>query len=142
PLPQGGHYSLRPVTLTDTARIIADAAESKDNMKVDAAGPDTLSFRDYLSWLSKSCGVGPLLLNTPNWFSLVGLKLIESFLKDVILTREELWGLQQELLCSNQPSLGKESALEWLRLNAGSLGKTYSNDIQRHFESGSTKPIS
>jgi nucleoside-diphosphate-sugar epimerase len=106
PVPQGGHYRLQPVTLTDTARIIANAAESKENLKVDAAGPDTLSFRDYLIWLAKACGAKPLMVNTPNWVSLSGLRLIEPLLGDVILTREELLGLQQDETSRGKPREG------------------------------------
>ena len=141
PIPQGGSYRLQPVTLSDTARIIVDAAEKKENLTVDAAGPDTFTFREYLRLLAGFCGVKPFLIGTPNWVSLTGLRVIEPILRDVILTREELLGLEEELLCSDQKPLGQESVTEWLKLNAGNLGTTYANDVKRHFESDSTKPV-
>ncbi len=141
PVPQGGNYRLQPVTLTDTARIITDAAEKKENLTVDAAGPSTFTFREYLGLLAGFCGVKPILIGTPNWVSLAGLRMIEPILQDVILTREELLGLEQELLCSDQKPLGRESVTEWLKLNAGELGKNYANDVKRHFEADSTKPM-
>ncbi len=141
PVPQGGNYRLQPVTLADMGRIIADAAESKENLKVDAAGPDILTYREFLGLLAQACGVNPLFISTPNWFSLAGIKSVEPFVGDVILTREELLGLQQELLISDKPPLGHESAVEWIKQNGDRLGRIYANDVKRHFESDSTKPV-
>ncbi|MHC5012418.1 MAG: SDR family oxidoreductase, partial [Planctomycetota bacterium] len=47
PVPGGGHYRLQPVTLEDTGRIIADAVEAEEDLEIDAAGPDTMTFRAY-----------------------------------------------------------------------------------------------
>ncbi|HEY5038054.1 MAG TPA: NmrA family NAD(P)-binding protein [bacterium] len=141
PIPKGGHFRLQPVTLNDMGRIIADAAESKENMKVDAAGPEILSYRDFLTHLAQACGVKPIFVSAPNWLALAGIRLIEPLVGDVILTREELLGLQQELLCSDKPPLGKESTVEWLKQNGNRLGRVYANDVKRHFGSDSSKPV-
>ncbi|MGA9043236.1 MAG: NmrA family NAD(P)-binding protein [Terriglobales bacterium] len=141
PVPQGGHYRLQPVTLNDMGRIIADAGESRENLKVDAAGPELLTYREFLGLLAEACGVKPIFINAPNWLALAGIRLVESFVGDIILTREELLGLQQELLCSDQPPLGKESAVEWLKQNGDRLGRVYANDVKRHFGSDASKPV-
>jgi NADH dehydrogenase len=141
PVPQGGRYRLQPITLSDTARIIADAAESAENIKVDAAGPEIFTFYDYLLVLARNCGVNPALVSAPNWVALAGLRMVEPFLGDIVLTREELLSLKQELLISNHSPLGKESVIEWLEGNAAQLGRKYANDLKRHFGSDSTKPI-
>jgi NADH dehydrogenase len=141
PVPQGGHYRLQPVTLSDMGRIIADAAESRENLKVDAAGPDTLTYRDFLLLVAWACGVKPVFIDAPNWAALAGIRLVEPFVGDVILTSEELLGLEQELLCSDQPPLGKESVVEWLHQNGDRLGRVYANDIKRHFGSDAAKPV-
>jgi len=141
PVPQGGHYRLQPVTLNDMGRIIADAAESKVNLKVDAAGPDIPTYREFLRLLADACGVNPIFVTAPNWLALAGIRLVEPFVGDVILTREELLGLQQELLCSDKPPLGKESAVEWLHQNGDRLGRVYANDVKRHLGSDSSKPV-
>jgi NADH dehydrogenase len=141
PVPQGGHYRLQPVTLNDMGRIIADAAESRENLKVDAAGPDILTYRDFLNLLAQACGVKPIFISAPNWAALAGIRLIEPLVGDVILTHEELLGLQQELLCSDKPPLGKESAVEWIKENGNRLGKVYANDVKRHFGSDASKPV-
>ena len=65
---------------------------------------------------------------------------MEPFLGDVTLTREELLGLQQELLISHEPPLGKQSALDWLRTQRD-LGRHYVNDVDRHFGAGKNTPV-
>jgi len=141
PMPRGGRCRLQPVTLADTARIAADAAARSEDETVDAAGPDTVTFREYVELLASLCGVRRWMPGVPNWASLLGIKLVEPFLDDVTLTREELLGLEQELLISHAPPLGKESALGWLEKNGADLGKRYINDLDRHFRSERTQPV-
>ena len=141
PVPGGGTCRLQPVTLDDTGRIIADAAEASGDQDIDAAGPDTWTFREYVQLLARACGVESLVFGAPDWLALGMLRMLEPLLGDVILTREELLGLEQELLISRAPPLGTESVEAWLMAHGGSLGKTYVNDINRHFGHGAADPI-
>jgi len=141
PVPGGGHYRLQPVTLQDTGRIVANAVESDQDLEVDAAGQETMSFCEYVRLVARACGVRRLILPTPTWLSLGTLRLVETWLHDVVLTREELDGLEQELLVSRSPGLGRESVGRWLMDHGGALGRSYVNDRERHFGSGHSKPI-
>ena len=118
-----------------------DAGESKENQQIDAAGPDIMSFREYLGILQRACGVRRWMPGVPGWLSLLTLKPIELLLRDIVLTKEELLGLKQELLVSKKAPLGTESVEKWLMENAGALGYTYVNDLQRHFGRDSSKPV-
>ena len=62
-------------------------------------------------------------------------------MRDVILTREELLGLERELLFSHDPPLGSESATDWLMRNGRTLGRLYVNDMRRHFGDGAHEPL-
>ena len=141
PVPDGGHCKLQPVTLADTARIIADAAEGEAGAEVDAAGPEAMTFWEYVQAVASACGLTRLLVSMPAWAALGGLALLEPLLGDVILTEEELKGLQQELLLSHEPPLGTQSVRHWLQANASSLGRSYVNDVRRHFGSDRDKPV-
>jgi nucleoside-diphosphate-sugar epimerase len=141
PLPGGGDYRLQPVTLGDTARIVADAVESEQDVEIDAAGPDTLSFRQYVELLARACSVRRLFVGAPRRLAFTALRLLEIGLKDVILTREELDGLEQELLVSHEAPLGQQSVVQWLMEHGSSLGATYVNDRLRHFGSERNEPI-
>jgi uncharacterized protein YbjT (DUF2867 family) len=122
PLPAAGRYLLQPVTLSDTARLIADAAEASDDLELDAAGPDETSFADYVRLVGRACGVERAIIGLPAPLVLGALRLIELWLDDVVLTREELLGLKQELLLSRKVPLGRESVAAWLLGNGSTLG--------------------
>lgn len=142
PVPGGGGCRLQPVTLEETGRIIADAAEEESDLDVDAAGPEVYTFREYVELLARACGVRRLIVGTPAALSLAAIRLVEHFLSDIVLTREELLGLQQELLLSRKPATGTESVKAWLLEHGRSLGKEYINDLHLHFGKGSSAPIS
>ncbi len=142
PVPDGGEYRVQPITLADTARIIVDAAESNENRQIDAAGPAIMSFREYLLLLQKACGLSRLMVSVPGWMSLLMLKPIELLLRDIVLTKEELLGLKQELLVSRHAPLGTASVEDWLLENGAALGASYANDLRRHFGCDCAKPVS
>ena len=52
---------------------------------------------------------------------------------DVLLTPEELAGLQAELLVSSEPPLGTASFRSWVAANGESLGRHYVSELARNF---------
>jgi uncharacterized protein YbjT (DUF2867 family) len=140
-VPEGGRYRLQPVTLDDTGRIAADAAEASGDLDLDAAGPDITTFRGYVELLGRACGVKRAIFGAPRWLALVGIRLIEPLLGDCVLTGEELAGLEQELLVSRKPPLGAEPVDRWLLAHGGELGRCYVNDLDRHFGEGKKEPV-
>jgi NADH dehydrogenase len=141
PLPDGGACRLQPVTLGDAARIIVEALEATGNVEVDAAGPEILSFADYVRLLARACGVRPWLVPLSAPRSLAALRVVEPLLRDVVLTGEELRGLADELLVSRSPPLGRESVRAWVLAHGATLGRAYVNDRERHFGSGRGEPV-
>jgi len=141
PVPDGGAYRLQPITLADAARIAADAGESHGDVDVDAAGPEVFSFAEYLRVLAGAQGVRPRWVPVPGWLALAGISAIELFLRDTVLSREELAGLEQELLVSRRAPLGRESVRAWLLGNGDGLGRMYVNDRRRHFGRGAQEPL-
>ena len=141
PVPDGGSYRLQPITLSDTARIIVDAGESTENQQIDAAGPDIMTFREYLLLLQKACGLSRWMPSVRGWLSLLLLKPIELLLQDIVLTEEELFGLQQELLVSQDAPLGTANVANWLMENGDAMGCTYINDLRRHFGRDAAMPV-
>jgi NADH dehydrogenase len=132
-VPGGGRYRIQPVMLSDVAKITADAAEVSGNVEVDAAGPDIITFRGYVKKIAKACHLRRWIFGAPTWMALPALKLVGLFLRDIILTREEVLGLKQELLMTSSSPLGKESVLDWLVEHGQNLGRKYANDLDRHF---------
>lgn len=141
PLPGRGTYRLQPVTLADTARIIVNAVLRPENIELDAAGPDVMTFRDYVAVVAKACGLRRWIVGTPAPLSLAAVRLAGLVLRDIVLTQEELDGLRQELLISHEPPLGRESVSAWLHAHGRKLGKCYAHDLKRHFGTGREHPV-
>ena len=141
PLPGGGRYRLQPVTLRDVGLVVVDALEQSDNLEVDAAGQEVFTFADYVRLLADACAVRRIIVPVPRALALAALRIGGTFLRDVVLTDEELLGLEQELLLSHEPPRGRESVTAWLKAQGVMLGHHYVNDLGRHFESGATRAI-
>ena len=141
PIPDAGDYRIQPITLEDTGRIILDAVENSNDVEVDAAGKTVMTFREYVCLLARACGVRRPVFGVPACLSLSALRVMDFILGDIILTKEELLGLKQELLLSHESPRGEESVEEWLMAHGDSLGRSYINDIHRHFGEGSSVPV-
>jgi NADH dehydrogenase len=141
-LPGGGRYRLQPVTLSDCARIICDALSGPDGTELDAAGPEVMTFADYVRLVARACGVRRPVVSAPRWLVLALLRCVGWLLRDIVLTREELLGLEQELLLSGAPATGAESVRGWLLENGRDLGRHYENDLRRHFSTQRDRPVS
>jgi NADH dehydrogenase len=60
-------------------------------------------------------------------------RIIGLFVKDVVLTEDELRGLMANKLTSNQVPNGKNLFSEWIRNNRDSIGSEYTSELGRHF---------
>jgi NADH dehydrogenase len=54
-------------------------------------------------------------------------------MKDVMLTRQELQGLMEELLVSHEKARGTRRIDNWLLTNADLVGRTYASELDRHW---------
>jgi NADH dehydrogenase len=59
--------------------------------------------------------------------------IVGLFVRDVVLTRQELEGLMQELLVSQAPPRGARRLDDWLLRGTDSLGRSYASELSRHF---------
>ncbi|MFA5139856.1 MAG: NmrA family NAD(P)-binding protein [Elusimicrobiota bacterium] len=140
-LPEGGGCRLQPVTLSDAARLIVDAALETRNLEEDVAGPEVFTFADYVRQIAAACGLNRLFLPATNPVVLGVMGLLGLMLRDRVLTRDELAGLQREMLVSKAPALGREFVSAWIRAHGADLGRRYVNDLDRHFRAGALTPI-
>ncbi len=130
-LPGAGRCRLQPVTLDDAARVVAGAAAAGADLDLDAAGPEILSFAEYVALVARAVGRRPWLAPAPRGLTLAALRLLSALLHDDLLTREELLGLEQELLVSRAPPTGASSVSAWLLAHGAGLGHRYVNDRRR-----------
>jgi NADH dehydrogenase len=57
--------------------------------------------------------------------------LIGKLMGDVLVTRDEIAGLMQNLLCTNSPPAGETRLTDWARANAATLGRRYASELAR-----------
>jgi hypothetical protein len=91
----------------------------------DAAGPDTMTYEQLVRAVRGALGRrAPILHAAPAALAALA-RVLGVFVRDVVLTDDEIRGLTARLLVSDQPELGRVSFLEWLQENASTLGRAY-----------------
>lgn len=132
-MPGAGDYRVQPVSVRDTARIAVDAGLAEENIEVDAAGPETLTFESLVRLVRGAVGANTRLLHMHPLLALAVSQVVGWARRDVILTREELDGLMASLLTSSDSPLGSERFSDWVVANAGTLGRAYVSELARNF---------
>lgn len=132
-LPAGASYRLQPILRDDLEGIVGDAVESTSSFERDAAGPETVPFAQYVRRLANALGVRPAFVTVPGPAMIGAIGAVGWFLRDRILTAEELEGLRQECLVSREAPLGTASVFPWLHAHGHELGRRYANDTRPRF---------
>ena len=134
PIFGSGDYRLQPIFVGDLARIAVECANSPGDDLLDATGPDTYTFEEFVRLIASRLKPGIRLVHVPSGLGIAAGRLIGWALGDVLLTRQELDGLMQEMLTSDQPALGSTSFTGWLDAHQEELGRTYTSEVGRHFK--------
>ena len=132
-LPGDGGYGVQPVSVRDTARIAVEAGNRADDVVLDAAGPDTLSFEELVRLVARAVGSRARIRHARLGMALALTRLAGVFLRDVVVNRDELGALARGLLVSREPPLGRERFETWLGENGTRLGRTYVSELARNF---------
>lgn len=132
-VPGGDGYRVQPVSVQDTARIAVEAGLSGENLAVDAAGPETLTFEGLVRIVADAIGLRRWFARVPPAVALGAGRAVGWARRDVILTRDELDGLQASLLTSREPARGTDRFTDWVRANAETLGRAYVSELARNF---------
>ncbi len=132
-IPGDGRYPVQPVHIDDLARICIRAGQAESDLIIDAAGPQTLSFVELVDEVRRATGSRAPVLHVPPIAMSAAARALGLLLGDVVLTADEIKGLTAGLLVSHRPPLGRLAFTDWLSDHAAALGRTYANELQRHF---------
>jgi uncharacterized protein YbjT (DUF2867 family) len=134
-LPGDGSYKLSPVYVDDLAELAVDAVYKKENYIWDAVGPDEFTFKEMVQLIGKTVNANRLLIPMPPRLALWAAQFMSIFVKDVMLTPEEVDGLMANLLISKESSRSRcETSLRnWLEENKVTVGSHYASELARHF---------
>ncbi len=117
----------------DLARICVDASDASDDIVIDAAGPETMPFRDLVALVRSALHTNAPILRIPPQLMAAAARALGLLVGDVVLTSDEIRGLMAGLLVSPEPPLGQIVFSHWLNAQSTTVGRTYANEIHRHF---------
>ena len=100
---------------------------------IDAVGPDAYTFKDLVKLVGNKIGAERPVISLPPRLALLAAQLLSLFVKDVMLTPEEVDGLMANLLVSKQPARAKTAFKDWLEANKNIVGMKYASELERHY---------
>jgi len=136
-----GNYPIQPIHIEDVARVAVDQGESVEDSVLDVAGPETFTYREYVTLIAKSIGVRRLIIPVPPIVGWSFGKLVGLFLQDRVITRAEIKGLMRGLMATDASPLGRIKFSEWVAVNGAGLGANYHNDLKERKYTNPRKPI-
>lgn len=132
-IPGDGGYPIQPVHIDDIADLAVRAGSLTEPMTVDAAGPDTFTFREFVALVREAIGSRAWVLPLPVGAALLAARLIGLAVRDEVLRRDEVTELESGLMRSTAPPTGSIRLADWLAANAATLGRSWSSELNRHF---------
>jgi NADH dehydrogenase len=133
PIFGSGRYRVQPVFVEDLAEITIRQSTSTAGATVDAIGPETFTFHELVALIAEKIGKNPIFVKVPASLGISCGHILGIFLRDVLLTRNELKGLMDEMLTSEQAPNGTTRFSDWLERNKSTVGGFYSSEVARHF---------
>ena len=133
PIAGDGSYRVQPVSVEDVATICVDAADGEEDVVLDAAGPETITYDELVRLVGAAVDSKARIVHWPTRLVLAVARAAGAVRRDVLLTAEELAGLQGSMLVSQRPPLGRASFSSWIAANGETLGRAYVSELARNF---------
>lgn len=128
-----GEYRIRPVHRDDLAALCADLGERTGNVIVDAVGPQSLTFRQLVEEIRDAVGSRSVIVPVPGALIPALAGLLNLGLRDTLLTADEYSAMAAGLADSAAPATGQVVFTEWVHQHGDGLGRSYANEMDRHF---------
>jgi len=126
-----GKYRLQPIYVDDLAALAVKQGCEGPNAIIDAIGPETFAYRDLVREIGAVIGTPRPSISIPPSLGYASGWLIGKFTGDVVITREEIEGLMQGLLCTKSPPAGSTRLTDWARTHTATLGQHYASELAR-----------
>jgi uncharacterized protein YbjT (DUF2867 family) len=133
PISGSGSYRLQPIYVEDMADIVVQAGQEQKDEQIDAVGPDIYTYERLVRLVAEKLRRRVLFVRVPPLLPYYAGKLMQPFLGDVVITRDEIVGLMANLLISNRVPTGHTRLSAWLAEHKDSIGKHYASELGRHY---------
>lgn len=126
-----GQYRLQPIHVDDLAGLAVRCGQNRDNLILNAIGPETFSYRELVTTLAKILGLSRPILSVPPAVGYAAGWLMGRILGDVTITRDEIEGLMANRLVVDAPPIGTTALTTWAAQHADELGRRYASELAR-----------
>jgi len=126
-----GSYWIQPIYVDDLARLAVEQGQDQSNRIINAIGPETFTYRELVSTIGTIIGKNrPIISVSPSVGYWTGW-ILGKLMGDIMITRDEIAGLMQELLYVYSPPVGTTCLTDWAKENASTLGLHYASELRR-----------
>jgi nucleoside-diphosphate-sugar epimerase len=132
-IPGDGRYRLQPIHVGDHANLLLAAGSDSADLVVDSAGPETFSFDELVRLIRDTVAARSLIVRMPAGLAMLGATVAGRLSRDMVLTRDELDDLMDDILVSHEPPRGSTRLSEWLAANRDIVGRRYASEMDRHY---------
>ncbi|MHB0999406.1 MAG: SDR family oxidoreductase [Armatimonadota bacterium] len=132
--PGDGEYSLQPVFVDDLAALAVEEGAKDRNVVLDAVGPEVFTFNELLDLIGNVIHRHIPIIHINPKLLLPMTGIIGGLIGDVVLTRDEIIGLMDNLLISGNPPTCPTRLSDWLSQNSGWVGTRYMSELRKHFK--------
>lgn len=122
---------IQPVFVNDLASLAIEYGQKKENVLIDACGPEIFHYRDLVRTICRILNKRRLVFTLPRSVIYYVGKIISMITGDQILTRDEMNGLCDGLMYSRNAPLASTRFTAWLKENKEIFGKRYANETKR-----------
>jgi NADH dehydrogenase len=126
-----GQYGIRPIHVEDFASLAVEMGGRDVNIIMDAVGPENFTYRGLVEAVGEATGCRRPLMSLPPAAGLVAGWIMGAFMRDVVITREEVGGLMAGLLESSEKPTGNTNLTDWAEENRNTLGRIYASELAR-----------
>jgi uncharacterized protein YbjT (DUF2867 family) len=128
-----GDYRIRAVHIDDLAALAVAVAAERVNSVTDAVGPERPTFMELVQLIRAAIRSRSVIVRVPGPTVAPLASVLGLVLRDVLLTADEYGAMADGLADTSGPATGSIALSDWVGENAGSLGRRYANEIDRHF---------
>lgn len=126
-----GQYRLQPIYVDDLAQLAVEQGRQTGNVTINAIGPETFTYRGLVESIGKIIGKNRRIVSVPPSVGYAVGWIIGKLVGDVMITREEIKGLMDDLLCVDTPPAGTTKLTDWARERSATLGLHYTSELAR-----------
>jgi uncharacterized protein YbjT (DUF2867 family) len=129
-----GDYKLQPIYVDDLAQAAVERIEGNQNEIINAIGPETFTYRELAETIKRTLGLKRLIIGVPPTIGYWGCRVVGLFVRDVVITREEILGLTEGRLFVDASPLGTTKLTDWIQEHKDTLGRHYTSELARRVD--------